>query len=305
MATGRPPKETADYFAHYIDGGANRAALFTIEEKFENDGYALWYKLQELLCATKGHAYDLDVPANLQYLAARAHVKEDLAVYILDALADIGAIDTDLWRADHVAWIQLLVNGMAELYSKRKTDMPQRPAIRHRRRGMFPSYNPVSDTGNGRTGQATKIENGMLQSYNPVSDTGKDTPTAKTNKAITQFPASESLKLNNIKLNKTIKGSEKESVSIVTQADAVGFVMKRVSNAFIEQVRHDFTDIDFDNELLKFALYWTDGRRNLARPKLALRNWMDKARTMRTEHRPARRDAKNLPDTKTLKEQWK
>lgn len=292
---GRPTKETADYFAHYVDGGAN---LFILEEKFENDGYALWYKLQELMCATKGHSYDLSNPANLQYLAARAHVKPDLAVYILDTMADIGALDTDLWRADHVAWIQALVNNLADLYRKRKGDMPQRPAIRHRKTPL----SAVSDVGNATKGQEKK-ETGVSQSYSPVSGTGNEVFTPKTRKAVPQFPASGSGISNKIKSN--IKGSVKESVSIVTQADAVGFVMKRAGPQHIEQLRHEFTDIDFDNELLKFALYWTEGRRQLARPKLALRNWMEKARTMKAEGRPVRRDLKNLPDTKTLKEQWK
>ena len=39
-----------------------------------------------------------------------------------------------------------------------------------------------------------------------------------------------------------------------------------------------YQDIDFDNELEKFELYWTEGGRKLKRPKLALKNWMDKAR---------------------------
>ena len=47
---------------------------------------------------------------------------------------------------------------------------------------------------------------------------------------------------------------------------------------YSEGLRAEYRDIDFDNELEKFELYWAEGGRKLKRPKLALKNWMDNAR---------------------------
>ena len=47
--------------------------------------------------------------------------------------------------------------------------------------------------------------------------------------------------------------------------------------SFIEGLRPKYLGIDFDNELTKFHLYWSEDGRVLKRPKLALKNWMDRA----------------------------
>jgi hypothetical protein len=49
------------------------------------------------------------------------------------------------------------------------------------------------------------------------------------------------------------------------------------------ELREEFTDVDFDGELRRFDLYWHEGNRKLKNPKLALLNWMTKARKIKTE----------------------
>ena len=50
---------------------------------------------------------------------------------------------------------------------------------------------------------------------------------------------------------------------------------------FKEELRSEFPDVNFDNEVKKFHLYWSEGGRKLKRPKFALRNWMEKAREIK------------------------
>lgn len=58
-------------------------------------------------------------------------------------------------------------------------------------------------------------------------------------------------------------------------------------NEYIDELRAEFSDVDFENELKKFDLYWSEGGRKLKRPKLALRNWMEKAREIgKGKHEP-------------------
>jgi phage replication O-like protein O len=52
---------------------------------------------------------------------------------------------------------------------------------------------------------------------------------------------------------------------------------------YVEELRAEFPDINFEEELKKFHLYWAEGGRKLKRPKLALRNWITKANQWRLE----------------------
>jgi len=52
---------------------------------------------------------------------------------------------------------------------------------------------------------------------------------------------------------------------------------------YTDDLRLKYNDLNFDNELEKFHLYWSEGKRKLKRPRLALKNWMDKAREIRKE----------------------
>lgn len=60
---------------------------------------------------------------------------------------------------------------------------------------------------------------------------------------------------------------------------------KKEFEEYIEEIRPEYADLDFDNELKKFHLYWSEGNRKLQRPKLALRNWMDKARDFKRDRK--------------------
>ncbi len=62
---------------------------------------------------------------------------------------------------------------------------------------------------------------------------------------------------------------------------------------FIEELRPQYPSLDVDNELIKFNLYWSEGKRVLKRPKLALKNWLDKARKFQG-------DDSKTPDSTTL-----
>ncbi len=49
-------------------------------------------------------------------------------------------------------------------------------------------------------------------------------------------------------------------------------------------LKERYPALDFDAEVEKFNLYWSEGSRKLRRPKLALRNWMDRAERWRVSH---------------------
>jgi hypothetical protein len=90
----RPKKQTVEYFPHYVNSGKT---MFILENNFGNDGYAFWFKVLELLGITDGHVYDCRNTADWEFLLAKTHVSEVLANSILKKLADLDAIDSELW----------------------------------------------------------------------------------------------------------------------------------------------------------------------------------------------------------------
>lgn len=121
----RPKKQTVDYFPHFVKSGRT---IFILENKYGNDGYAFWFKLLEMLGEADGHYYDCSETTNWEYLLARTKVSEETARDIIKTLIGLGKIDRALWEAHKTIWVQNLVNNLAEVYAKRRVDLPVKPA---------------------------------------------------------------------------------------------------------------------------------------------------------------------------------
>lgn len=124
---GRPRKQTVDYFPHDADA-SDKKTLYILESKFGNDGYAFWFKLLELLAKSEGHFYDVRNPAAWEFLLAKTHVKEDIGQRILNTLAELDAIDKELW-GQKIIWSQNLVDNVADAYRNRKAEIPTKPSF--------------------------------------------------------------------------------------------------------------------------------------------------------------------------------
>lgn len=124
---GRSPKKGVDYFSHDVTA-AGSPTMFTVQEAFGNDGYALWFKLLEHLGTKENLSMDCNDLSDWKYFVAKAKVSEEQAVKILDLLADIGAIDADLWK-HKVIWSENFVARLADVYKKRGTETPRKPVF--------------------------------------------------------------------------------------------------------------------------------------------------------------------------------
>ena len=120
---GRPGKVIVDYFPHVTNTGKTIAI---IEARWGNDGYAFWFKLLELLGNTSGFCYDCNSPSNWEYLLSKTKVTDEAARAMLDKLAEIEAIDAELWQ-DHRVWSDNFVAGVAAAFEKRKGSLPRKP----------------------------------------------------------------------------------------------------------------------------------------------------------------------------------
>ena len=121
----RPKKETVDYFPHIIKHGKT---ITILENRFGNDGYAFWFKLLEILGSTKGHSYRYENTTNIEFLLAKTNVSQDKAEKILNLLAELDAIDKELWE-NNIIWSDNFVENIEDVYKKRSNGLPQKPVI--------------------------------------------------------------------------------------------------------------------------------------------------------------------------------
>lgn len=142
----RPKKAVVDYFPHFVNHGRT---LFTLENKFGNDGYSFWFKTLELLGSTEQHYIDCRDMEAWEFLLAKTRVSGEIAIEILDLLAKLGAIDKELW-GDQIIWSENFINNLAAVYKRRgvkvftKADIKdsclQKPSLS----GVYVNNNPQS-----------------------------------------------------------------------------------------------------------------------------------------------------------------
>ncbi|SKB01049.1 DnaD and phage-associated domain-containing protein [Caloramator quimbayensis] len=157
----RPKKQTIEYFPHFVN---HHKTMFVLESKFGNDGYAFWFKVLELLGNTNGMYYDCNNVADWEFLLAKTHLNSETANNILDTLADLDAIDKELWDKQKIIWSQNLVDNVRDAFKKRITEMPQKPVIEEKTpvnvefSEWKPPLNEVSGDGNGERKEKERKE---------------------------------------------------------------------------------------------------------------------------------------------------
>ena len=127
MPTGRPIKAGVDYFSHDT---SQRKTLFILKSKFGNDGYAFWFQLLEVLGRSETLSYDCGEVNNVEYLSAYIGIAWEKCLIILQTLANVEAIDSELWKKDKVIWSDNFTQRLAGVYVKRKAIVPQKPSLK-------------------------------------------------------------------------------------------------------------------------------------------------------------------------------
>lgn len=122
----RPVKAGVDYFQHDTDASSKRT-LFTLEATYGNDGYALFWKMLEIMGQQDGLYLDLKDDSMLLYLTSRARITEPMAEEMLTLLSRLGAIDKQLWEEEKIVWSQNFVDRLSILYDKRTNPLPDKP----------------------------------------------------------------------------------------------------------------------------------------------------------------------------------
>ena len=144
----RPEKNNVDYFPFLCKEGK---AVFYIETKFGNDGYASWVKMLRELAVTDFHFLDLSDQTKWMYLSAKCKVSEDVLESIINDLCLLGEFDKILWHEFKIIWSDKFVFNVTEAYKKRNNECINRESLLHHLDGLG-----IRKPGKGKTN--TKVE---------------------------------------------------------------------------------------------------------------------------------------------------
>lgn len=111
----RPERNTVDYFPHLLGEGKK---MYFIENKYGNNGYAVWYKILEKLGSTEYHYLNLNKDEEVMFLASKCKVSEDMLILIINDLSKMDVFHKELW-ANKIIWCPQFIESIDDAYKKR------------------------------------------------------------------------------------------------------------------------------------------------------------------------------------------
>ncbi|MCK4761946.1 MAG: DUF4373 domain-containing protein [Candidatus Aminicenantes bacterium] len=170
----RPVKAVVEYFPHECNQSKE---LTIICSRFNNDGYAFYFTLFELLGRTEHHYYSCRKKIDWEFLLSITHVNGDIAVQILDLLVEVGEIDEELWK-QKVIRSQKFIDSLNTLYQRRRVSVLDKTAVM-----SFCTQKPLSTAFFARTkthnvcrNPQSKVEYSIVKERERESTEIKDSP---------------------------------------------------------------------------------------------------------------------------------
>ena len=161
----RPAKRNCDYFSHFVTHDRD---LYCLEMRFGIEGYYFFYTLREFLCGCDDITYNIECEADVEYFYKHFSLDKGKVQEMLDACADNGIIDHNLWYNAQIIWQDDLAAILKDAWKGRKTPPPDKPIVEIEEKlkvsnpiNSVSSYiNPVSDPINTQIkGNETKVDN--------------------------------------------------------------------------------------------------------------------------------------------------
>jgi len=121
----RPKKAIVEYFPHYT---ANGKTIYILESEYGNNGYAFWFKVLELLGSTENHFIDCRDKPTWRFILAKSLLDEGMCKKILDTLAEVDAIDSELWRGGIIR-SQNFIDNLSAVYQRRGVNVVTKPQL--------------------------------------------------------------------------------------------------------------------------------------------------------------------------------
>lgn len=115
----RQQQNTVDYFPFLCKEGE---AMFYIENKYGNDGYASWIKILRQLAVTNYHYLNLSEYKSRMFLSSKCKISEDLLVEIITDLCFIGEFNKELWEQNKIVFSEKFIENIKDAYARRKNE---------------------------------------------------------------------------------------------------------------------------------------------------------------------------------------
>lgn len=187
---GRKAKAVVDYFPHDVNHGKT---LFTLENRYGNDGYSFWFKLLEILGSSEQHFYDCNKVENWEFLLSKTRVKEEVAKEILDLLSRLDSIDSELWK-NKIIRSNNFIENLKTVYERRKVDIFRNEEVldfcRHKSDKCLNKSHSIVVSDNKST--QSKVKESEVNIY-ALKEDGSHISNNKDNK-----PARDGAKINNL-----------------------------------------------------------------------------------------------------------
>lgn len=115
----RQQQNTVDYFPFLCKEGE---AMFFIENKYGNDGYATWIKILRQLAVTNYHYLNLSEFKTRVFLSSKCKISEDKLIEIITDLSNIGEFSNELWTQNKIVFSEKFIENIKDAYSRRKNE---------------------------------------------------------------------------------------------------------------------------------------------------------------------------------------
>jgi len=113
----RPERNNVDYFPFICKEGK---AMYYIEDKYGNDGFATWIKILRQLAVNNYHYINLSEKVEIMFLSSKCKVSEETLISIINDLSELGEFNALLWVESKIIWSQKFMEHIQDAYNKRK-----------------------------------------------------------------------------------------------------------------------------------------------------------------------------------------
>lgn len=226
---------TVDWFPHYANA-SSKMTLTILEKKYGAEGYACWFKLLECLSQSDGHYISCQTTTQLEYLKCRLPVSNGNLMKILQDMAELSAIDKELWDKYKVIWSDNFIQNVKEVYTNRRRDLPLKPTnLPLLTTNIQVDYNQHSHLEGGEGSRGSRVEE-----VEEVKDNGKSSTnfatSKKTNQDITYVKTDENGEPIKERIKKTKKTLDpllgEKAKEVFTKLDSLrGYVVGNIRGA--------------------------------------------------------------------------
>lgn len=115
----RHEQNNVDYFPFLCKEGE---AMFYIENKYGNDGYATWIKILRQLAVTNYHFLNLSEYKTRMFLSSKCRISEEKLVEIINDLCNIGEFNKYLWEQNRIVFSEKFIENIKDAYARRKNE---------------------------------------------------------------------------------------------------------------------------------------------------------------------------------------